>query len=64
LWQIPENASEYLVADIDAGEPGRSVSVYLRNRQGRHEIVGVERFWLPRGKPVPAASRARAAVRQ
>jgi hypothetical protein len=31
----------YLVAKIDAGEPHKAVSVYLR----AHEIVGIERYW-------------------
>jgi hypothetical protein len=58
--QVPRGDAGYLVADIDAGQPGPSVSVYVRNRSGRHEVVGVERFWLPRAAAAPASARARA----
>jgi hypothetical protein len=62
-WQIPRVDAEYLVADVAAGDDGRTVSVYLRNRGGSTDVVGVERFWTPRGAPAPVASRARRANR-
>lgn len=61
--QIPQAGAEYLVADIDAGEPERTVSVYVRNRAGRPEVVGVERFWRPRTEPLPSAGIASANTR-
>jgi hypothetical protein len=59
-WEVPRHQSDYLVADIDAGEPGRTVSVYVRNRGSRPEVVGVERFWRTR-EAMPSTSSARAA---
>jgi hypothetical protein len=35
----------YLAADIDAGDPKKTVTVYLRRRGGTWEPVGVERNW-------------------
>jgi hypothetical protein len=35
----------YLAADIDAGEPGKTVTVFLRRRGGTWEPVAVERNW-------------------
>jgi hypothetical protein len=60
-WRLPRSGAEYLVADISGADDGRSVSVYVRNRGGRTEVVGIERFWTPRGAPLPEASRARTA---
>jgi hypothetical protein len=43
--EVPRMNSEYLAADIHAGDPAQSVTVFVRNRDGKHEVVGIERKW-------------------
>jgi hypothetical protein len=43
---LPSEAqSDYLVADIHAEDPRKSVAVYVRRRGGDADVVGVERKW-------------------
>ena len=36
---------EYFAAEIRSAEPSKSVTVYLRNKAGRLEVVGIDRTW-------------------
>jgi hypothetical protein len=38
-------AGEYFAAEIRSGEASQSVTVYLRNKAGRLEVVGIDRTW-------------------
>ena len=38
-------AGDYFAAEIRAAEPSKSVTVYLRNKAGRIEVVGIDRTW-------------------
>ncbi len=43
-WRCPQApAATYLVAKITGRRPGQSISVYVRTRGGRAEVIGVER---------------------
>jgi hypothetical protein len=43
--EIPRSGAAYLSADIHAGDVAKTVTVYLRNKGGKPEIVGIERKW-------------------
>jgi hypothetical protein len=36
---------EHFAADIHAGDPAKTVTVYLRKRNGHLEVVGIDRRW-------------------
>ena len=38
-------AGEYFAADIHAGDPQKTVPVYLRKQPGHAEVVGIDRSW-------------------
>lgn len=38
-------ATRYLAADIQSGEPGKTMTVYVRQKGARAEVVGVDRRW-------------------
>jgi hypothetical protein len=38
-------AGNYFAAEIRAGDASKSVTVYLRNKAGRLEVVGIDRTW-------------------
>jgi hypothetical protein len=40
-FDVPQSRAEYLAAEIRAGDPRKSVTVYLR----RGEVVGIDRTW-------------------
>lgn len=44
-FEIPPRREPFLVARIRGGEERKSVDVFLRLRNGRREVVGVERHW-------------------
>lgn len=50
---IPQSRSPYLTADIHAGDAARTVTVYLRQKNNRYDVVGVERSWP--GSPRPSS---------
>lgn len=45
LPAVLKSPGEYVAAEIRGEDPAKSVTVYLRNRQGRIEVVGIERKW-------------------
>jgi hypothetical protein len=40
--EVPRSQAPYLAADIHAGDPAKTVTVYLRNAR---EVVGIDRKW-------------------
>jgi hypothetical protein len=49
-FSLPSAAAEgqttrYLAADIHSGEPGKTMTVYVRQKGARAEVVGVDRRW-------------------
>ena len=47
-FELPEHlgrAGAYAAAEIRAGDANKTVTVYLRNREGRLEVVGIDRKW-------------------
>lgn len=47
-FELPEHLSRrgaYAAASIHAGDPAKWVIVYVRNRGGRAEVVGIDRKW-------------------
>ncbi len=44
--QLLESAAgEYFAADIHGGDPKKTITVYLRKRSDRVEVVGIDRAW-------------------
>jgi hypothetical protein len=43
--EIPRSDAAYLAADIHAGDPSKTVTVYVRRAGGKTEVVGVDRKW-------------------
>jgi hypothetical protein len=43
--ELPRSDARYLVADIQAGDEARKVTVYIRNDGGAPKVVGVVRRW-------------------
>jgi hypothetical protein len=44
-FTIPRTSAAYVVAAISAGDPKKSVHVYLRQKPGAWDVVGIERTW-------------------
>jgi hypothetical protein len=44
-FDIPASGAEFIAASIHGDEPRKSVDVFLRLRDGRREVVGIERHW-------------------
>lgn len=44
-FDVPASGAEFIVAAIRGDEPRKSVDVFLRLRDGRREVAGIERHW-------------------
>ncbi len=44
---VPKQVDDggYLAVEIRAGDPDKTVTVYLRNRSGALKVVGIDRAW-------------------
>jgi hypothetical protein len=43
--EIPSRQDGYYAAIIHAGDPSKTVTVYIRRRNGATKVVGIERTW-------------------